>query len=147
MNQDAEQLRLLSIYHYVVGGIAALFACFPLIHVTMGLLMLFAPNSLQHNTPVPTNIEFVGAIFALVGGVMCITGWAFAICVIQAGRFLKAHSHHTFCLVMAGVMCIFVPFGTALGVFTLIVLTRPSVREMFNDSCPAKVVAADDPSP
>jgi hypothetical protein len=32
---------------------------------------------------------------------------------------------------MAGVMCIFMPFGTVLGVFTLIVLLRPSVKPLF----------------
>jgi hypothetical protein len=28
MNQDAEHLRLLSIFHYIVGGLAALFSFF-----------------------------------------------------------------------------------------------------------------------
>jgi hypothetical protein len=36
-----------------------------------------------------------------------------------------------FCLVMAGIACIFMPFGTALGVLTIIVLMRDSVRELF----------------
>jgi hypothetical protein len=34
---------------------------------------------------------------------------------------------------MAAVACIFVPFGTVLGVLTIIVLTRPSVRALFDD--------------
>ncbi len=33
MDQDLEHLRLLSLFHYVVGGIAALFGCFPFIHL------------------------------------------------------------------------------------------------------------------
>jgi hypothetical protein len=32
---------------------------------------------------------------------------------------------------MAAVSCIFWPFGTVLGVFTLVVLTKASVRQMF----------------
>jgi len=32
---------------------------------------------------------------------------------------------------MAGVECMFMPFGTVLGVFTIIVLMRPSVKEIF----------------
>src|SRR5260370_41390118 len=31
MNQDAEHLRLLAIFHYVVAGLAALFSLFPLL--------------------------------------------------------------------------------------------------------------------
>jgi hypothetical protein len=33
--------------------------------------------------------------------------------------------------VMAGVECIFAPFGTVLGVFTIIVLMRESVKQLF----------------
>jgi hypothetical protein len=36
-----------------------------------------------------------------------------------------------YCLVVAGIECIFMPFGTVLGVFTIIVLMRPSVRNLF----------------
>ena len=36
-----------------------------------------------------------------------------------------------YCLVMAGIECLFMPFGTVLGVFTIIVLMRESVKEMF----------------
>ncbi len=34
-------------------------------------------------------------------------------------------------LVMAGIECLFMPFGTALGVFTIIVLIRDDVKTMF----------------
>jgi hypothetical protein len=34
---------------------------------------------------------------------------------------------------MAGIECVFMPFGTVLGVFTLVVLTRPSVKPLFED--------------
>jgi hypothetical protein len=33
--------------------------------------------------------------------------------------------------VIAAIACSFVPIGTVLGVFTIIVLTRPSVRVLF----------------
>ena len=36
-----------------------------------------------------------------------------------------------YCLVVAAVECIFMPFGTVLGVFTIIVLMRPGVKERF----------------
>ena len=43
-NTDGEHLRLLSIFHYVVGGLAALFACIPLVHLAMGVFMIIAPG-------------------------------------------------------------------------------------------------------
>jgi len=33
---------------------------------------------------------------------------------------------------MAAIACINMPFGTALGVFTLIVLARPTVKALFS---------------
>ncbi len=40
MQQDEEHLKLLSIFHYVVGGLAALFACFPIFHLIMGIVFI-----------------------------------------------------------------------------------------------------------
>ena len=35
--------------------------------------------------------------------------------------------------VVAGIECIFMPFGTVLGVLTLLVLMRPSVKALFDE--------------
>ena len=48
-----------------------------------------------------------------------------------AGRSLQQRTRYLYCLVMAGVECIFMPFGTVLGVFTIIVLMRDSVKPLF----------------
>ena len=42
---------------------------------------------------------------------------------------------------MAGIECMFTPFGTVLGVFTIIVLMRPEVKTMFG------IVTAPPPQP
>ena len=132
MNQDEEQLRLLSIFHYVVAGLAAFFACIPLIHVTVGLAILLHPHAFdsQNNQAHPE--KFIGLLFVVMGGMFILLGWAFAACVAYAGRCLSQRKNYTFCLVMAAIACMFVPFGTILGVFTIIVLVRPSVKPLFN---------------
>ena len=40
----------------------------------------------------------------------------------------------TFCLVMGAVACMFMPVGTVLGVFTIVVLMKPSVKELFGEA-------------
>ena len=65
-------------------------------------------------------------------GLFILAGWIFAGCLIAAGRHLQQRRRHTFCLVMAAVACMFMPFGTVLGVFSIIVLIRPSVKELFS---------------
>ena len=38
--EDLQQLKLLSIFHYVLAGITGLFSLFPLIHLFMGLAIV-----------------------------------------------------------------------------------------------------------
>lgn len=136
MDQDQEHLRLLSIFHYVVAGLAALFACFPIIHLVLGILL--ATGSLEAPDE---GARVVGVVFIVIAAVLILLGWTFAVFVAMTGRFLATRRHHTFCLVMGGVECLFMPFGTVLGVFTLIVLMREPVRGLFGGGSAAGSVS------
>ena len=137
MNQDEEHLRLLSIFHYVCAGLAALLACFPILHLVLGLLLLFNPKTFgPTNNPPPA---FLGLFFVIFACIFILLGWAFAICLAYAGRCLGRRKKYTYCLVMAGVACMFMPFGTILGIFTIIVLMRPTVKTMFTGATPTVV--------
>jgi hypothetical protein len=59
-------------------------------------------------------------------------GWLFAALVALSGRSIQKRRRYTFCLIMAGVECLFMPVGTVLGVFTIIVLLRDSVKRQFS---------------
>lgn len=72
-------------------------------------------------------VGFMGAIF----GAHLVLSFLGVVLLIMAGRKLTSHNSHTFCLVIAGLECLWVPMGTILGVFTLIVLLRPSVKVLF----------------
>lgn len=128
MDQDSDHLRLLSIFHYVVGGMLALFACFPVIHLIIGLILALSPET---NGFPATPPRFVGWVFVVVATGLIVIGWGAAGLVIWAGRCLQRRRHHTFCLIAAGIACMFMPFGTVLGICTFIVLMRPSVRTLF----------------
>lgn len=128
MNKDLEHLKMLSIGYYVYAGLIALFACFPLIHVAIGVSMILGNFDTAKDAPP----AFAGWIFVIVGGLFIIGGWATAICTFLAGKYLRQQRNHTFCLVMAGISCMFAPLGTVLGVFTIIVLLRDSVKQLFS---------------
>ena len=49
----------------------------------------------------------------------------------MSGFFLRQRRRRTFSLVMAGINCMNMPLGTVLGVFTVIVLLRESVRQAY----------------
>jgi hypothetical protein len=129
MNDDVNHLRLLTIGHYVGAGITALFACIPLIHVTIGLIFLLNPPELQGGEPFPA--QAFGLMFALLGGAFVISGLALAACIFAAGRSLAARKRYLFCIIVAAVNCAFFPFGTVLGVLTILVLSRSTVKAMF----------------
>jgi hypothetical protein len=132
MNRDKEHLQLLAIFHYVVAGLAALFSFFPLLYTTIGTIFIFAA---RHGTAKPGEDlppEFLGWIFAVTGSVLFLIGLAMAICILIAGRSLARCKRYVFALVMACIECFFIPFGTILGVFTIVVLSRESVRGLFS---------------
>jgi len=138
VNQDEEHLRLLAIFHYVLGGLMAFFACFGLIYVVMGMFFLFAPAGVFGPNPGQQPPPFFGALFAMMGGMFLVLGWGLAALVIAAGRSLAQRKRYVLCLVAAAVECLWMPFGTVLGVFTIIVLMRPSVQALFGRLVPPK---------
>jgi hypothetical protein len=126
-SDNEQHLRLLVIFHYVVAGLTALFALFPLMYVAMGWFFLHAPPPKQGEPPPP----FVGYFIIGVGTVLFLLGQSFAACVFAAGRCIRSRTRYWFAFVMACFQCAFFPFGTVLGVFTIIVLSRPSVKQLF----------------
>jgi hypothetical protein len=128
-NADNEHLRLISMFHYIVSGLAAFFACFPIIHLVIGLVFIFSPQLFGSGQQQPP--AFIGWFLVIMATFFILAGWTFAILILIAGRFIAHRKRYTFCFVMAAVECLFMPFGTVLGVFTILVLNRQSVKELF----------------
>jgi hypothetical protein len=145
MNDDAQNLRYLTIGHYICAAIAALFACIPLIHLSIGLIFLLKPPAPQDGEQFPA--QLFGLMFALIGGAAVLCGWAFATLIFVAGRSLAVRRRHTFCIVVAALCCGFFPLGTALGVFTILVLMRPTVKAMFQQPAALGAPPASVPGP
>lgn len=130
-SSSEEHLRLLSAFHFVLGALKAFWACIPLIYVAIGGIVFIAGTAEGEGPP-----QFIGLLFILFGSIFVLIGWAIAACLIIAGCCLAKRKCYTFCFVMACISCISMPFGTILGVFTIIVLLRPEVKEMFAKPAP-----------
>ena len=133
LKTDVEHLRLLSIFHYVVGAVTGVFSLLPIMHLVIGVAMVTGRFDGSQEPPPAV----FGWFFIVMALVFIICGLAFAACLVLAGRFLSRREHYLFCFVMAALACIFFPFGTVLGVFTIIVLSRPTVKELFTRSMSA----------
>jgi hypothetical protein len=131
MNRIDENIRLLSIFHYVFAGLLALFSCIPIIHITVGILFLVMPEKMCEGDCTDEPTQLIGWIFIGVGTFVMLIGWTFAILVAIAGRFLARRVHLKYCIAVAAASCLFMPFGTVLGVFTLINLTKKEVEVLF----------------
>jgi hypothetical protein len=136
--ENISQLRLLSIFHYAVAGLTALFSLFPLIHVGMGIAVLTGAMPMNSNGEAasPDEARLFGWIFVMIGSLMIVCGLTLAGFMAYAGRCLAGQRRHTLCLVVAALSCMLMPIGTVLGVFTLIVLLRPAVKAAFDAPSP-----------
>ena len=128
-NEDIKHLDLLSLFHYIFGGITALTSCLPVIHVIVGFSMVSGKLFEESNGAAPP--PFMGWIFVIFGTVFIVMGLSAAVCMIVAGGKLKRHKNRVFCMVVAGIECMYMPLGTVLGVFTLIALNKESIQEIF----------------
>jgi hypothetical protein len=133
MDDDIRYLDLLGIFHYVVAGILALFGLFPIFHLIMGIAIVTGSFDGAKGGSPP---DWFGLIFVLAALFMMLCMWALAVAVCLAGSRLRRHSNYTYCLVVAALECMFTPIGTVLGVFTIIVLVRPTVKALFGESPP-----------
>jgi hypothetical protein len=128
-NEDYRMLDLLSLFHYIVGGIMALFSCFPFIHLFIGLA--FVSGNLFKDSKGGNPPELFGWFFVIIAAVAILLGWTLAVLMLVTGHKMKQRRHRMFCLVVAGIECMFMPFGTVLGIFTIVILNKESVQTIF----------------
>jgi hypothetical protein len=120
--QDREHLQILVYFHYAWSALAVVLTCFQLV-----FLIVFAKFGFLKARP-PAVFEL---FYAIAGGVALSIGLAMAVCTFLAARFLAARKCYVFCLMVAAMNSTIAPLGTGLGIFTFIVLLRPTVKELF----------------
>ncbi len=131
---DDEQLRLLS-YGYVFSGVmTGLFSLLGLFYAGMGLVMnrVFAAAAQNgtHADKIPP--EALGTIFGLFGLVFFLIAITLAALKLWTARCIRQRRSRMLCMVVAGICCLGIPYGTVLGVCTFLVLGRQSVAGRFD---------------
>ena len=127
---DADHLHLLTVFHFIGAGLSILGILFLLGHYT--LLHVFVLNSAKwagHKQP-PPPAEFFAIFkwfYLILGAWFLLSGVANLI----SAYCIRARKGRTFSLAVACLNLLHMPLGTLLGVFTLIVLLRDTVREAY----------------
>jgi hypothetical protein len=132
MNDDIRYLNMIATLHVLVGLVAGLFSCLPLINLSMGVSMLSDIPKMIVQDITFSPFALLPIIFTLLPILIVIVGWMLAIAISLNGYYIKNRQWHTYCLVIGGIETIFMPFGTVLGVFTIILLTKPDIKKLFD---------------
>ena len=132
---DADHLRLLEIGFYISGVLGVLrclwFLLVGCFFAFGGMLAFLAKQAPPPNGPPPA---FFFAIVGTVLGVMLLLSIIFTVLEFYAGVCLKNRRHPILIQVVAAFYCLSIQWGTALGVFTFMVLNRPTVQPLFPSS-------------
>lgn len=127
--EQNNNLDTIAIFHFISGGLKIFASLFVLIYVLMGAGMLVAGG---HSG---------GAEMQITGGVILIFGLfaflmviALGILSILCGKYLRERRNRIFCMVMAGFACMNAPLGTVLGIFTILEIEKPEVKQLFEEN-------------
>lgn len=127
---DCDHLKLLAVFHFIGAGLGLLGILFIGGHYFLFNAFFAHPEMWEpQNQPRPP-AEFF-ALFKWFYLAFAIWFSGSTLLNLLSGIFLLKRINRTFSLVIAGVNCLHIPLGTVLGVFTIIVLLRDSVRELY----------------
>lgn len=132
--KEDEYLKLLAIFHFILGGLSVIFIGFLVVHFLVMKEVFMSPDIWKggggsvHAPPV--RFFQIFEWFYVAMGMICILS---GIANVLSGLFLQRKKYRTFSIIVGGVNCLHVPFGTVLGIFTLLVLMRESVRQSYEN--------------
>lgn len=126
-NMDDQNMRTLAILYKVYAGITTVIAC-----CFSGYLLfiggIFGLAASQSRDAAPAVVGGIAGVFwlfivAMVGG-LALLQWLTA-------RWIETRTNWLAVVVVAAINCLNAPIGMALGIFTLIVITKPHVKDQF----------------
>lgn len=124
MDRDKRHLKILSILQIILGIVSLIVTSTFSGHYYHTVIYM----AKQFDDAPPATVSIVAGMFVL----MAISSLLFEFCIILSGLFLAHHQKYKFCFGVAILECGSVPFGTFIGICTIFVLRRDSVKEMFS---------------
>lgn len=135
---DRSHLQLLAVFYYVKAGLCLMALFFVALHcaIMMAVFSNASHGAAVHATsgahgpgaPMPQEVFWLMVGLYVLAFALII---AMGVCDLIAANALRKRTRRTFTMVVAGLSCLSFPLGTALGVFTFMVLSRPSVQALY----------------
>ena len=129
---NQEQLDVLGILYYIAGGAGIIGVVVFLSYVVGAVDMLKHPEKYTTDGSLaPDELGLLGEMMLVGGAVGAAVTGTMSGAAMYSGHCLRSRRHRIVSILVAIVSCLAFPLGTALGVFTLIVLNRPDVKSMY----------------
>ena len=130
---DEHNLRLLSIGYFIVAGLNAFASLLLFLYVVFFSFMFSQVAKTAGEAVFPVSI---GRLIGIIGVLVVLLVVGFTVLQFLTALRLKERKSRTFCLVIAAITCLGIPYGTFLGVCTFLVLLRPTVQRSFEEARP-----------
>lgn len=125
MTAEHHNLNVFRILFLIKGIFTLLIAFFPLLYIFMGFFIF--NNELSHHD----NFGITGLVFIIIGSLIFLFLTALGILTLMAGKYLGERRKYDFIFVIAIINCLTGILGILLGIFTIIELNKPQVKQLF----------------
>lgn len=128
--KDEKDLGALALLTRIYGGLCALGA---VVMVVLLVVIAFLAPAAAGSSSRSTGMQGVGVlgiylVFMLIGaGVSCAMTWLY----FKAASCIEMRESKTLVYVAAALACTNAPLGLALGIYTFVLLERPSIKAFF----------------
>lgn len=124
---DDSHLQILSVTYWISAGFVSAYALFMAAYfIFIGVMFLAIPFEEAGAPPAAFAWTWIG--FGIVGILVMA---AVVTLKALAGFWIRNRTHRIATMVVAALSCLEFPYGTAIGVFTFVVLARPSVAALY----------------
>lgn len=123
-----DRLAVLANAHWVLAGLVFIAAAVPAFYASLGLDLVF--NAAAPNTARAT----AGWRILVTGMAWVLAAFAYVLLLITSARAIRLRRRYRLVVVTNLLSCLFVPFGTALGLVALVVLRDAEVRLAFGQA-------------
>lgn len=131
VDRDQEHLKLLKVGFYFLAGTAGFYSLFSLAFIGFGSVI--ALGAIPAKAGSANDGRVMGTVMLGFGLAFLVIGLAFTCLTYYTARSLAARRRWILCMIVAGMWCLSIPYGTAIGISAILVLNRASVKALFEE--------------
>lgn len=137
METKSNNLNTFRILYLVKGILTLCFSLFFIVYAFLGVLFMESIQVSDSTDGMPFALDYLffssfGIIIFIVACIGFLLTISLGILNLLASKYIKETKNYNFIFAIAVVNCLTGVLGILLGVFTLVELTKPEVKSLFN---------------